>query len=140
LRYSRLLLSAFVAFAAFFTCGFLIEGLLIRQDFAPYTAVYRSIEALKPLMPIGMLGAFTGILILTVLYAKSGMPANFPAALRFGLLAGLFVSLVYPLSNFVILNIGWRLGLETTLSAFVQWTVAGLVIALLYRPAAADRR
>jgi hypothetical protein len=37
-------------------------------------------------------------------------------------------------TNYVILNIGGKLALEQAIGAFVQWTVVGLVIGLLYRP------
>lgn len=44
MSYGRMVLGALAATVAYYVWGFLIEGLLIRKDFAPYADVYRPAE------------------------------------------------------------------------------------------------
>jgi hypothetical protein len=53
---------------------------------------------------------------------------------RFGALIGLFAVGSFVLHNYVNLNIGLKLTLEQALAYFIQWTLVGLVIGLIYRP------
>ena len=41
----------------------------------------------------------------------------------------------FVLHNYVNLNIGLRLTLGQALAYFIQWIVAGIMIALVYQPA-----
>jgi hypothetical protein len=57
--------------------------------------------------------------------------------LQFGLLMGVFAACIHALSNLVTMNMDLKLGLEITVSTFVGWVLAGIVIGLVYRPAIA---
>jgi hypothetical protein len=56
--------------------------------------------------------------------------------LQFGLLMGVFVACIHPMSNLVTMNMNLKLGLEVSISTFIGWILAGLVIGLVYKPAA----
>jgi hypothetical protein len=53
---------------------------------------------------------------------------------RFGALLGFFVVCGFVLHNYVNLNIGVKLALMQAGAYFVQWTIVGIVIGLIYRP------
>jgi hypothetical protein len=77
------------------------------------------------------------IIVLTVLYAKlyrggSGVGAG----ASFGALIGLFVVGAFVLHNYANLNIGLRLTTFSAIAYFIEWCVVGIVIGLLYKPAA----
>jgi uncharacterized membrane protein len=55
---------------------------------------------------------------------------------RFGALIGVFAVCAFVVHNYVNLNIGLKLTLEQAVAYFVEWTVAGIVIGLIYRPVA----
>jgi hypothetical protein len=55
--------------------------------------------------------------------------------LRFGFLVAVFAAGSFVLHNYVSLNIGLRLALLQAVAYFVQLLGAGVVIALIYRPA-----
>ena len=55
---------------------------------------------------------------------------------RFGALVGIFAVCAFVIHNHVNLNIGLRLTVGQAAAYFVEWTAAGAVIGLLYRPAA----
>jgi len=55
---------------------------------------------------------------------------------RFGALVGLYALGSFVLHNHVNLNIGARLTLLQAVAYFIEWTVVGVVIGLIYRGAA----
>ena len=79
---------------------------------------------------------FVGMLVLAVIYAMlyqggSGLAEG----ARFGALIGAFAVCAFVLHNYVNLNIGLKLALEQSAIYFVAWTITGVVIGLIYRPA-----
>ena len=86
-------------------------------------------------MPVGLAGTFLGILVVATLFAMihPGGAAIADGA-RFGVLIGLFVVCGFVCHNYVNLNIGPKLALGQALAYFVQWTIVGIVIGLIYRP------
>jgi hypothetical protein len=136
LNYSRLALATLGATAVYFALGGLLFGLgPLRREFGKYPAVYRTADDMKGVMPYGILAMLLSIFVLAVLYAmlyRSGSGAAEGA--RFGALIGLFAVGSFVLHNYVNLNIGLKLSLEQALAYFIQWTLVGLVIGLIYRP------
>ena len=55
---------------------------------------------------------------------------------RFGALIGVFAICAFVIHNYVNLNIGLALTVGQAIAYFVEWTVAGLVIGLIYRGSA----
>jgi len=140
MNYSRVALAATAATAAYFVFGFLVFGLIpqLRAEFSKYPAVYRSPDGIKAVMPAGMAAMFVSIVALAALYAlawQGGAPLTNGA--RFGALIGVFAVGAFVLHNYVNLNIGLKLALQQAAIYFVQWTLIGVVIALVYRPAVA---
>jgi hypothetical protein len=135
MNYARILAAAAAGTVVYFLYGFVVEGVLIREHFRPFAAVYRSAESLKPFIPLGMISTFIAILVTAVIYAKgyeggSGAAEGF----RFGLLIGVFVMCAVVGHNFVVMNIGRKLALELAVSVLVQWTLVETVVGLIYRP------
>jgi hypothetical protein len=83
-----------------------------------------------------MASVFVGLLAAAGLYAKwCGGATGAMSGLQFALLMGVFTACVHALSNLVTMNMNVRLGLEITASAFFWWVLAGIAIALIYKPA-----
>ncbi|HYA98308.1 MAG TPA: hypothetical protein VEH49_09455 [Methylomirabilota bacterium] len=137
MNYPRIALAAIAATIAFFVYGFLVEGMLIRKDFALSAALYRASDLQMKYMPIGLVSVLVGLFMAGMIYAKwCGGQSSAMTGLQFGLLMGIFVACVHSLSNLVTMNMNLRLGLEITASTFVGWVLAGTVIGLVYKPAA----
>jgi len=138
MNYTRLLLSALAAFVAYFALGGLFfTAAPLRNEFAKYPAVYRSQEGIKTVMPAGMAAMFLAILALAVIYAMlyqggSGLAEG----ARFGALIGVFSVCSFVIHNYVNLNIGLALTIQQAIAYFIEWTVVGVVIGLIYRPLA----
>lgn len=138
MNYLRLALAALGASIAYFVFGFLIFGLLplLRNEFRKYPAVYRTEESMKGVMPVGLVATFLAILVLAVIYAmiyRGG--SGLAEGARFGVLIGIFAVCAFVLHNYVNLNIGLKLTLGQTAAYFVEWTIVGVVIGLIYKPA-----
>ena len=138
MNYPRLALAAVAALIVFFAWGFLTEGWLLRHDFAPSAALYRTSDVQMKYMPFGLASVLVALLAAVVLYAGwSGPTSGARRGLRFGVLMGVFVACIHPISNLITMNMDTRLGLEIAASNAIGWVLAGLVIGLVYKPLAA---
>jgi len=138
MNFTRIALAAFGAFVAYFALGGLLFASLpwLKNEFLKYAAVYRSQEGIKSVMPAGMAAMFVAMVVLAVIYAMlyqggSGVVEG----TRFGALIGVFAVCAFVVHNYVNLNIGLKLTLEQAAAYFVEWTVVGIVIGLVYKPA-----
>jgi hypothetical protein len=137
MNYPRLALAAVAALIVFFAWGFLTEGWLLRKDFASSAALYRTSDAQMKYMPFGMASVLVALLAAVVLYAGwCGGTYGATRGLQFGLLMGVFVACIHPISNLVTMNMDTKLGLEIAASNAIGWVLAGLVIGLVYKPLA----
>src|SRR5438309_1450318 len=136
MNYSRLLLAALGGMVASFAIGgllmWLVPGLI--EEGHKYPAVFRPKEEMFKIMPIGMVATFISILVVTIIFAMihpggSGISEG----VRFGVLIGIFVVCAFVLHNYVNLNIGLKLTLMQAGAYFVQWTVVGIVVWLIYK-------
>ena len=138
MNFTRIALAALGAFVAYFVLGGLSFAALpwLKNEFLKYPAVYRSQEGIKSVMPAGMAAMFVAMLVLAVIYAMLYQGGSaFAEGARFGTLIGVFAVCAFVVHNYVNLNIGLKLTLEQAAAYFVEWTVVGIVIGLIYKPA-----
>jgi hypothetical protein len=140
MNYSSLGLAALGATVAYFAFGFLVFWLVpaLINESRKYPAVFRPKEEMMTVMPIGMVATLVAILVVAIIFAMihpGGSGAKEGA--RFGVLIGTFVVCAFVLHNYVNLNIGLKLALGQAAVYFVQWTIIGIVIGLIYKPLAA---
>ena|ERR1700677_4761089 len=137
MNYSRLALAAVGAFVTYFVLGGLSFALFpsLAAEFRKYPAVYRPQDGMKQVMPAGMAAMFVSMLVLAALYAMLYQGGSGVAeGARFGALIGVFSVCAFVVHNYVNLNIGLKLTLEQAVAYFIEWTAAGIVIGLIYRP------
>jgi len=135
MNYPLLVLAAVAALIVFFAWGFLTEGWLLRKDFASSAALYRTSDLQMKYMPLGMASVLVALLAAVALYAGwCGGTSGAARGLQFGLLMGVFIACVHPISNLVTMNMDTKLGLEIAASNAIGWVLAGLVIGLVYKP------
>jgi hypothetical protein len=139
MNYSRLALAALGGTVASFAVGtllfFLVPALI--NEAHKYPAVFRPKEKMMAVMPVGLVATFLAILVVAVIFAMIRHSGSGTAeGARFGVLLGLFVVCGFVLHNYVNLNIGLKLALGQAAAYFIQWTVIGIVIGLIYKPLA----
>ncbi len=139
MNYSRLGLAALGGMVASFAFGFLVLWLVpgLINEGHKYPAVFRPKEEMFTVMPIGIVATFISILVAAIIFAMihQGGSGTTEGA-RFGVLIGIFVVCAFVLHNYVNLNIGLKLALGQAVAYFVQWTIIGVVIGLIYKPLA----
>jgi hypothetical protein len=135
--YSRIALAGLGATVVYFALGFVLFALTpLADEYRRFPAVYRTPQSMKGVAPVGMVGMLLSMIALAALYAltyRGGPPIA--GGVRFGALVGIFSLGSFVLHNYVNLNIGLRLTLGQGVAYLVQWVVAGIMIALIYRPA-----
>ena len=139
MNYARLALAALGGTFASFAFGFLVFWLVpgLIKEGHKYPAVFRPKEEMKTVMPIGIFATFMAILVDAIIFAMIHPGGSGPTeGARFGVLIGIFVVCAFVLHNYVNLNIGLKLALGQAVAYFVQWTIIGIVIGLIYKPLA----
>ena len=137
MNYTRVALAGLGGTVAYFALGFLVLALLpLDNEVRQFPSVYRPPEDMMRVAPVGMASLLVAMMALAAIYALAFRDGPIVAqGLRFGLLVGVFAAGSFMLHNYVSLNIGLRLALLQVVAYFIQWVGAGVVIALIYRPA-----
>jgi len=139
MNYSRLGLAALGGTVAYFAFGFLVFWLVpfLINESRRYPAVYRPQEEMQTVMPIILVATLIAILVVTIIFAmihRGG--SGITEGARLGVLVGIFVVSAFVMHNYVTMNIGLRLALGQAVTHFIQWTIVGIVIGLIYKPLA----
>jgi hypothetical protein len=139
MNYSRLALAALGGTVSSFAFGFLVLGLVpaLFDEARKYPAVFRPPEEMMTVMPIALVASFMAILVAGIIFAMIHQRGSgIAGGARFGVLMGIFVVCACVLHNYVNLNIGLKLALGQAAAYFVQWTIIGIVLGLIYKPLA----
>jgi hypothetical protein len=140
MNYGRLVAAAAVGTVTDMIYGFVVYGQLLAGQFGQHPGVYRPAADMS-YMPVLVAGSFVACLAAAMIYSK-GYEGRSGAeeGLRFGALIGLFGVGYAALVNYAVLNIGRTLALSMAAAGFVEWLVVGVVIGLVYKPAAPAAR
>ena len=141
MNYSRLGLAALGGTVASFAFGFLVLWLVpaLFDEADKYPAVFRSEEEMMTVMPVAIAASFIAILVVAILFAmlhKGG--SRTVEGARLGVLIGV-LAVCNVLHNYANMNIGLNLALGQAAAYFVQWTIVGIVVGLIYKPPATSR-
>jgi len=128
-------LAAVAALVAYFMVGGIFFAVpAMRTEFAKYPAVYRSGDASKSVMAVGMLGLLLAMGVAATLFARMHPAgAGIRAGLEFGALLAVFQLGSFVLHNHMMLNIGRQLSTLQGLAYAAEWITVGVVISLVYR-------
>jgi hypothetical protein len=141
MNYGRLISAAVAATVVDVCYGFLVYGMLLASEFERYPGVYRPSDVGMTYLPLMFAGIFVAMLVASMIYAKgyeggSGVSEGG----RFGALLGVFLAAVFVGVNYATLNIGRKISAELAVAGLVEWTLIGVVIGLVYKPAATAAR
>jgi hypothetical protein len=136
MNYARLALAAVAATIVDAVYGFAVYGTYLTPEFARYPAVYRLGDGGMAHLPLMFAGIFVAMCLAAGIYAKGYEGRNgADEGLRFGVRLGLLMAFFFGSVNYGTLIIGRKLALEEAAAALVEWTLVGLVIGLVYKPA-----
>ena len=138
MNYLRLGLAALGGTVASFAFGFLVISLVpaLINEGHKYPAVFRPKEEMMAVMPFGFFASFIAVVVVTIIFALSYQGGSgITEGARLGVLIGVF-AVCNVLHNYMNFNIGLKLALGQAAAYFVQWTIVGIVIGLIYKPLA----
>jgi len=139
MNYGRLVAAAVAATIFDAVYGFLVYGQALAGVFGGYPGVYRPPNDMSH-MPVLMAAIFVGTLAAAYIYAKGyegGSGASEGA--RFGAAIGIFAGVYFGGVSWAVLNVGRNLGPLLIIVGVVEWFLIGVIIGLIYKPAAATR-
>ena len=137
MNFARIALASVAALVAYMALGGLLFAVIpsLKTEFGKYPAVYRSQQGQMSHMPTGMAAMLLSMVVLAVLYAKLYTPGSgLVQGAVFGVLIGLYAVGSFVLHNYVNLNIGLKITIQSAMVYLVEWTVVGIVIGLIYKP------
>jgi hypothetical protein len=136
MNYGRLGLAAIAAWIVDAVYGFIVYGSVLSGEFGRYPGIYRPADSQGTYMPILFVGILLAMLVASYIYAKGYEGGSgIQEGMRFGVLIGLLVLGYVGIVNYAILNIGRRLAGSLAVAGLVEWTLAGIVIGAVYKPA-----
>jgi hypothetical protein len=137
MNYGRLALAAIAAWVVDAVYGFVVYGTVLSSEFGRYPGVYRPNEVGPSYLPVIFVGILLAMFVASYVYAKGYEGGSgIQEGMRFGVLMGLLVLGYSGIVNYAILNIGRRLAGSVAIAGLVEWTIAGIVIGAVYKPAA----
>jgi hypothetical protein len=135
----RIAVPALVAWLVDSAYGYLVFGVLLDSEFALYRpSVFRSMDAINSMLPLMFVSSLIAFFAIAYIFAKghdggSGLKEGF----WFGVVLGSMFTFLISVPNFVVLNIGQKLAGEMIICGFIEMLIAGMVLGLVYKPAAA---
>jgi hypothetical protein len=130
----RSVLAALAATIVYYVLGF-ASGPFLAASFQSSAAALRARDDILTHMPLGIGGTFVAMLVLATLYTSSAKDGSALAhGARLGFAIGLLLLCAGTIHEFVIFNVGLAFLVVEGISAVVQWTIAGIIVALVCGP------
>lgn len=137
---SRVAMAAVAAWIVDAVYGFVVYGMLMKSEFERYPNIFRPMESQGAYMPYLFAGILLAMFAAAYMYAKGyegGSGATEGA--RFGALIGVLMIGYVTIVNYAIISFGRKLTGAMALATLLEWILAGIVIGLVYKPAAQAR-
>lgn len=137
MHFSSLALTALGGVVASFGFGFLVMWLLpsLFEQPLKYPAVFRAKEEMMSVMPIGFASSLIAIVVVVIIFAMMQRGSGLAEGARLGTILGVLIGIFAACNvahNYMNLNIGVNLALGQAAAYFVQWTITGIVIGVVY--------
>ena len=135
MNFGRIAIAAVVATIVDAVYGFLVYGTLLMSRFSALPGVYRQEDTAPSYMPVLFMGTFIAMLAATYIYSKGYEGGSaLSEGLGFGVAIGIFAAGYASLVNLATLNIPADHGMIMAAAALLEWILAGIVIASVYKP------
>ena len=136
MNYGRLVAAALAATVMDAVYGFVVWGRLLSGEFGRYPDIFRPAGDMSG-FALMFAGIFVGMCAAAWIYAK-GYEGGIGSVegLKFGVVIGLLVAAYSSSTNYGTMRIGKKLAATYLIGGFGEWLVAGIVIGLVYKPAA----
>ena len=133
----RIAVPALAAWLVDSVYGFLVYGMLMKDDFARYPGVFRPTEVVNANLPTMLVSSLVAFVAIAYIFAKGhdGGP-GLKEGFWFGVVFAAFALFAIGIPNYVVLNYGRDLGLKLPIAGVIEYIIDGMVLGLVYKPAA----
>ena len=140
MNYGRLVLAAVVAMVVDLIYGYVVFGMALGSYIAVAPGVFRPLDAVTQHLPALFGGTLLGMLAATAIYAKGYEgKSGLGEGIRFGLLVAIFSAGYFNIAGSAVMNYGLKLAAINSAAGVGEWLIVGVVIGMLYKPAAAAK-
>jgi len=137
MSFRRIAVPAVVAWLVDTLYGYLVFGVLLDSEFAPFRPnVFRTMEAINSMMPLMLVSSLVAFVALAYIFAKGheGGP-GLKEGLWFGVVIGAYLTFAVSIPSYVIYSVSQKLAAELAVCGFIEALIAGSVLGLVYKPA-----
>ncbi len=131
---TRLIISAVVVFIVFQIMEYLVHEVILKSTYMSLASLWRPEAEFQSKMWIMMLTGLVWSFLFAYFYAKACKSGGLMTGIRYGFLMGLFFVLPMSFNWYVILPIPYNLALTWFLFGMGEIIIAGIIVALLYKP------
>lgn len=133
----RWIAASLCAFAAVTLLEMFAHGVVLGGAYRATASVWRPIEAMNRLLPLGMLSTLIASFVLYYIYHRGyeGRGGRLAEGLRFGLVMGLFTAVPMAAWSYATIPMTGTIAIGWFAIGMVDMLVAGAIIALIHRPA-----
>jgi hypothetical protein len=130
------LLASVAVFVAIAVLEFLIHGVLLADAYQQTASIWRPEAEMQRRLWLFFVGDLIFAPVFALIYAKGYErgKAALAQGLRFGAYMGLLVGVSLIFGWYVVLPIKTALAVSWMVAGFVEMVVAGIVVALVYKP------
>lgn len=128
----RFALAGVVVFVAFQIMDFIVHGVILMKSYEALASVWRP-DMMKLMWIMYATGAAFSLLFVYI-FTKGYEGRGLLEGVRYGLVIGLFMNAVGMFNQYVIYPLPFALVLQWFLYGMIEFVIAGVVVAAIYRP------
>ena len=128
----KFLLASLVVFVTLQVFDYVIHNLLLGSVYESIQEVFRP-DMMDKMWIMYLIGAIFSLLFVYI-FTKGYEGKGITEGAKYGLIIGLFVSLVGSYSQYVVYPLPYSLALKWFLYGTIELILAGIVAALIYKP------
>jgi hypothetical protein len=137
----RVATAAVVTWVVYLGVSYLVHAVLLTDLYGQFKSVMRPEDQASAILPIGFIFALVGFFAFAYAYAKgyeggSGLQEG----LRFGVIVGILLCCFGKIWEYMVWPVGGTLLLAWLLDNIVEFALYGMIVGLIYKPAAAPQR
>lgn len=133
----RFFYSVLAVFVAYEGLGYLINTVLLNECYVELEQLWR--KDMDHYMWVMFLSDFILINFLVLFYSRWSKSFTIWSGLLFGLLAGVMVSTVSSINQWVIYPLSNHILVLWVLFGLIQFAISGLILGLIYKPRKFER-
>ncbi len=127
----RITVAVVLVFVVWWTSGFLIHGVLLRDAYADTPSLWRTEQDMQAKLPWLWLGIAVTATAFTLIYALLVDRRNVPRGALFGLLYGVAAGVSMGLGSYCSMPIPAAMALTWGIGTLVEMVVAGIIVGVI---------